>query len=221
MLPPDAFLGPVLSIAGATLTAVDYGVRLAATDDDLRVSRIVLGTIDNTISHVLSERTRLSCALPSVTQQRIDKILCDAAEVVEIVRKMVNPEGKDEDVGAARRLKWVFKERGTVLSYQSGLLILQSTLLGISAELSQVNAHPPPGYSETFPHADAPGLHASYIIEDLKRWNLLEKPKPAVQGEIQSKGTLSELSFCSDADFTLIWKYCCRIVNPFLHSLGF
>ncbi|KAF8242075.1 hypothetical protein K440DRAFT_664978 [Wilcoxina mikolae CBS 423.85] len=133
-------IGAILGVGGNVVKLVDHGFKLSAADTDIAAVAMLLSMISETAERVRHSRDQLVPYLAAHQKQHIQNILYQTDHLIHVARKALNrrgitAEGEDTMMGLSDRLLWVFKDKGTVMTYQTVLGGLHSVLLTIQIQL--------------------------------------------------------------------------------------
>jgi len=136
-------LGAVLGVSGSVVKLVDHGFKLYAAEEDMAAAGELLSLISETAESVRYSRDQLFPHLTSRQKQHIQTVLYRTDRLLHTSRKALNKRftatGEGAMLGLSDRLLWVFKDKGTIMTYQTVLECLQGILLATRIELEMLN----------------------------------------------------------------------------------
>jgi len=136
-------LGAVLGVSGSVVKLVDHGFKLYAAEEDMAAAGELLSLISETAESVRYSRDHLFPHLTSRQKQHIQTVLYRTDRILHTSRKALNKRftatGEGAMLGLSDRLLWVFKDKGTIMTYQTVLECLQGILLATRIELEMLN----------------------------------------------------------------------------------
>lgn len=163
---PLEFLGVIGLAVSVITTSIRYADKLANVPNEQRVFKLLVDTIDIKRKEVMAKRKALDLELSDEKKQNIDKLVAETDRLVSAVRQLLGKPVYESKQGVIGGVIWVLTDRDRVMTYETLLGILHSTLGVIHEELRGLHHNDrPPRYEEIY-SADTRGQ----LLAGLKRW---------------------------------------------------